>query len=40
MCVFATGMPRHAAIFGGLAGTFIKSLLQTGHAFKLIDIEF
>ena len=38
--VFATGMPQHAANFGDLADTFIRSLLQAGRAFKHINIVF
>ena len=38
--VFATGMPQHAANFGDLADTFIRSLLQAGRAFKHDDVVF
>ena len=37
---FAIEMPQHAAVFGDLADTFIRSLLSAGHAFKRIDIVF
>ena len=34
----ATEMPQHAAVFGDLADTSVRFLLQAGRAFKCINI--